>query len=199
MKAEQFENIINNRIETCKSVLCSKAEEYATDDRLHNFKVAGELQKCTPVKALGGMMSKHTVSVYDLIDDYEQGKAISQEMWAEKIGDSINYLLLLTALLEEDKNVDKEIKNFEPMKRGMTYEQTIEVITNAIRKDEMTVEQDMALAIVQKTLKKQIPKKIEFDGNQLICPNCGNGADILFGDKYCVECGQHLDWSWAIQ
>lgn len=104
MKAEQFENIINNRIETCKSVLCSKAEEYATDDRLHNFKIAGELQKCTPVKALGGMMSKHTVSVYDLIEDYEQGKAISKEMWDEKIGDSINYLLLLTALLEDENN-----------------------------------------------------------------------------------------------
>lgn len=153
MKAEQFENIINNRIETCKSVLCSKVEEYATDDRLHNFKVAGELQKCTAVKALGGMMAKHTVSVYDLIDDYEQGEAISQEMWAEKIGDSINYLLLLTALLEEDKNVDKkckngfitldaemfpsvvqetidrEIKNFEPMKKTIEklyeYEQKV--------------------------------------------------------------------------
>lgn len=195
MRTEQFEEVINKRIETCKSVLCSKAEEYATDDRLHNFKVAGELQKCTPVKALGGMMSKHTVSVYDLIEDYEQGKAISKEMWAEKIGDSINYLLLLTALLEEDKNVDKEIKNFEPMKRGMTYEQTIEVITNAIRKDEMTVERDMALAIVQKTLKKQIPQKIEFDGNQLICPNCGDSKYILFGDKLCVECGQALDWT----
>ena len=185
MRTEQFEEVINNLIETCKSVLCSKAEEYATDDRLHNFKVAGELQKCTPVKALGGMMAKHTVSVYDLIDDYEQGKAISEEMWAEKIGDSINYLLLLTALLEEDKN-------FEPMKRGMTYEQTIEVITNAIRKDEMTVEQDMALANVQKTLKKQIPQKIGFDGNQFICPNCGNGTKDIFGDKYCVECGQRL-------
>ena len=99
MRTEQFENIINKRIETCKSVLCSKVEEYATDDRLHNFKIAGELQKCTAVKALGGMMAKHTVSVYDLIDDYEQGKAISKEMWAEKIGDSINYLLLLTALV----------------------------------------------------------------------------------------------------
>ena len=109
MRTEQFEEVINNRIETCKSVLCSKAEEYATDDRLHNFKVAGELQKCTAVKALGGMMAKHTVSVYDLIDDYEQGKEISPKMWAEKIGDSINYLLLLTALLEEDRNVDKEI------------------------------------------------------------------------------------------
>ena len=79
MRTEQFEEVINNRIETCKSVLCSKAEEYATDDRLHNFKIAGELQKCTPVKALGGMMAKHTVSVYDLIDNYEQGKAISKE------------------------------------------------------------------------------------------------------------------------
>lgn len=153
MRTEQFEEVINNRIETCKSVLCSKAEEYATDDRLHNFKVAGELQKCTAVKALGGMMAKHTVSVYDLIDDYEQGKAISKEMWAEKIGDSINYLLLLTALLEEDKNVDKkykngfitldaemfpsvvqetidrEIKNFEPMKKTIEklyeYEQKV--------------------------------------------------------------------------
>ena len=106
MQTEQFENIINNRIEKCKSVLCSKAEEYATDDRLHNFKVAGELQKCTPVKALGGMMAKHTVSVYDLIEDYEQGKEISPKMWAEKIGDSINYLLLLTALLVERNTIE---------------------------------------------------------------------------------------------
>lgn len=171
MRTEQFEEVINNRIETCKSVLCSKAEEYATDDRLHNFKVAGELQKCTAVKALGGMMAKHTVSVYDLIDDYEQGKAISQEMWAEKIGDSINYLLLLTALLEEDKNVDKEIKNFEPMKKAIEklyeYEQ------------------------------KDIPMKIIIDEKSGLshCPNCGDSKYILFGDKLCVECGQALDWS----
>lgn len=188
MRTEQFEEVINNRIETCKSVLCSKAEEYATDDRLHNFKVAGELQKCTAVKALGGMMAKHTVSVYDLIDDYEQGKAISKEMWAEKIGDSINYLLLLTALLEEDKNgfitlnaekfspvaqetIDREIRNFEPMKKAVEklyeYEQ------------------------------KDIPMKIIIDEESGLshCPNCGDSKYILFGDKLCVECGQALDWS----
>ena len=188
MRTEQFEEVINNRIETCKSVLCSKAEEYATDDRLHNFKVAGKLQKCTAVKALGGMMAKHTVSVYDLIDDYEQGKAISKEMWTEKIGDSINYLLLLTALLEEDKNgfitlnaekfspvtqetIDREIKNFEPMKKAIEklyeYEQ------------------------------KDIPMKIIIDEKSGLshCPNCGDSKYILFGDKLCVECGQALDWS----
>lgn len=46
MKSEEFEEVINKRIEMCKTVLCNKADEYATDDRLHNFKVAGKLQKC---------------------------------------------------------------------------------------------------------------------------------------------------------
>ena len=53
------------------------------------------------------MMCKHTVSVYDLIRENERGKNIPEALWEEKIGDSINYLLLLTALLH-DKN--KEVK-----------------------------------------------------------------------------------------
>ena len=101
MNSKRFEEIISKRIEKCLGVLCKKADEYATEDRLHNFKVAAQLQNCTPLTALAGMMSKHTVSVYDLIRDYERGKNISGEMWDEKIGDSINYLLLLTALVDE--------------------------------------------------------------------------------------------------
>lgn len=81
------------------------------------------------------------------------------------------------------------------MRCKMTYEQAIEIITNAIQKDGtgMTTEQDKALAIAQKALEKQIPKKIEFNGNEFICPNCGNVTNDIFGDKYCVECGQHLN------
>lgn len=96
-----FEKILEERINKCITTLNAKSEEYATSDRLHNFKVAGEVQGCTPVKALGGMMAKHTVSVYDLINDFEQGKDIPIELWNEKIGDSINYLLLLDALIQE--------------------------------------------------------------------------------------------------
>lgn len=103
MTHERFDEIVNNRIEKCLNVMCSKSVEYATEDKLHNFKVAAKLQNCTPVSALAGMMCKHTVSVYDLIRDHEQGKDISIEMWDEKIGDSINYLLLLTALINEEK------------------------------------------------------------------------------------------------
>ena len=104
MDNKVFEEIIEERISKCKEVLVVKAKEYATEDRLHNFKVAAELQGCSPVKALAGMMAKHTVSAYDLINDFEAGETISQDMWNEKIGDSINYLLLLEALIVEDFN-----------------------------------------------------------------------------------------------
>lgn len=41
----------------------------------------------------------------------------------------------------------------------MTPEEAIEIITNAIQTDNMTAEQDKALAIVQKATEKQIAKK----------------------------------------
>lgn len=112
MDTKRFNEVIETRLNKCCSVLLTKADEYATEDRLHNFKVAAELQNCTPITALGGMMCKHTVSVYDLIRDHEAGKTISTEMWDEKIGDSINYLLLLTALITEEFNQKcKELTN----------------------------------------------------------------------------------------
>lgn len=108
MKTERFNEVLENTLNMCSRTLGFKADEYATEDRLHNFKVAAEIQNCTPVTALAGMMAKHTVSVYDLIQRYERGEAIPLEMWWEKIGDSINYLLLLTALIQE--HLDEEVK-----------------------------------------------------------------------------------------
>ena len=103
MRSEEFEAVIKDRIAMCLDTLIIKANEYATEDRLHNFKVAGKIQHVNPVVALAGMMAKHTVSVYDLIAQYGEGKEIPAGMWDEKIGDSINYLLLLTALLVEER------------------------------------------------------------------------------------------------
>ncbi len=102
MKSKEFEKCVETRYRKCIETLLKKSEEYADEfDRLHNFKVAAELQNCTPEKALAGMMCKHTVSIFDLINDLEEGKSIPLPLWEEKIGDSINYLFLLTALVEE--------------------------------------------------------------------------------------------------
>lgn len=110
MTTEKFNEIIHEQISRCEATLCKKADEYATEDRLHNFKQAAALQKCKPETALAGMMCKHTVSVYDMLKGVENGKKYPIEMWDEKIGDSINYLLLLSAMVRE-KSTETEDKS----------------------------------------------------------------------------------------
>jgi hypothetical protein len=113
MTNEQFNLVFDGTIAKITSVLCKKAGEYARGDRLHNFKVAAALASSSPEMALRGMLSKHIISVWDLINDVEQGKNASLEMWDEKIIDSMNYLLLLRAIVHErdyQKALAEEIK-----------------------------------------------------------------------------------------
>ena len=102
MNQETFNSVLDRRITLCREVLSGKSKEYARDeDKLHNFKRAALLENCTPEKALRGMFTKHIISVYDIIDDIEKGTIPTQHLLDEKIGDSINYLILLEALVNE--------------------------------------------------------------------------------------------------
>ena len=108
MKTEQFNQVVEEQLKRCTDILIVKAKEYATDDRLHNFKVAAELENCTPRQALAGMMAKHTVSIYDMC---RSDVKFSDDQWNEKITDHINYLLLLRAIVEEEnENILKNEK-----------------------------------------------------------------------------------------
>ena len=100
MTATEFERIFEEQVERSRIVLVNKASEYATEDRLHNFKVAAALEGKTPEQALAGMMAKHTVSVYDMA---ESGQPYPIELWQEKITDHINYLFLLNAIVREGR------------------------------------------------------------------------------------------------
>lgn len=103
MKAPEFNDLLEGELSRVKSMLSSKAEEYASDkDRLHNFKQAAALQQETPEQALAGMMVKHTVSIYDMI---ETGEKFPLEQWAEKITDHVNYLILLKAIVTERSQI----------------------------------------------------------------------------------------------
>ena len=99
MDVQKFEGILRDQFAHCEDILVTKAKEYATEDRLHNFKVAAAMQKTTPQNALAGMLAKHTVSIYDMCNAY---KDYPEDMWNEKIGDHLNYLLLLRAVVEEE-------------------------------------------------------------------------------------------------
>lgn len=99
IKTKDFDITVGDQIDRSINTLITKAKEYATEDRLHNFKVAAALQGCTPKQALAGMMAKHSVSVYDMCRSTE---LFAMGQWNEKITDHINYLLILRAMVEEE-------------------------------------------------------------------------------------------------
>lgn len=102
MTAEKFNEIFEETIEKSRKVLGAKKAEYTPElDRLSNFKTAADLIHTTPEKALGGMLVKHIVSVFDYIDRQTQGEKFTMDQWDEKIIDVINYMILLRALLSE--------------------------------------------------------------------------------------------------
>lgn len=99
MNQVDFQTIFFQQMERCETVLLVKSEEYSSpEDKLHNFKVSGALQGITQDRALGGMLAKHIVSIFDLIN---RDKPSSMDLWDEKITDAINYLILLKAIVVE--------------------------------------------------------------------------------------------------
>lgn len=100
MTNSAFITILEQQLAFCKTLLDQKNEEYTlkNSDRLHYFKTAAALQKCSPKEALAGMMVKHTISIYDMC----KGGEYPLDRWEEKITDHINYLLLLKGLVLEE-------------------------------------------------------------------------------------------------
>lgn len=105
MNNADFNQIVDGQLNLCRNLLCKKGEEYDnnTNDRFHSFKVAAKLQNKTPMQALAGMLAKHTVSVYDLMNTGSHNLSI----WDEKITDHINYLLLLKGLIIDELNASR--------------------------------------------------------------------------------------------
>lgn len=108
MNNEDFSQVVEEQLTLCENLLCKKGKEYdhTTEDRLHVFKVAAKLEGVTPMQALGGMMAKHTISIYDLI----ASDCDNLLLWDEKITDHINYLLLLKGLIKEKIQTNGGVK-----------------------------------------------------------------------------------------
>ncbi len=104
MTSAEFKKIVHARFEKCINLMFGeKDHEYSRDnDKLYNFKRAGEILRCSSSKALLGMLSKHLVSIIDIVEDIEEGRIPNQKILDEKCGDTINYIVLLQAILEEE-------------------------------------------------------------------------------------------------
>lgn len=104
MTATEFDRLLEQRIDRMRAVLASKAVEYASnEERLYNFKSAEGLDDRHPAQVCWGYLLKHLLSVRRLSDATASGSSVPLEVIDEKIGDAVNYLVLLEAILKEGR------------------------------------------------------------------------------------------------
>jgi len=108
------ERVIKDRILKTTELLLLKGKEYVrNNDKLHNFHRASEMERRSVPRVLHGMLQKHLVSYYDMLDDIDAGIPIKEDIVNEKLGDIIAYFLLQEAAIKETinkKSNDRAIK-----------------------------------------------------------------------------------------
>jgi hypothetical protein len=94
---------IRNAFYRCTRLMARKSQEYSpNEDRLENFKAAGEDDGVSPEEALWGMVRKHLTSLSMMCRDLTTSpRYVPQPVWEEKLTDAHNYLFLLEALVKE--------------------------------------------------------------------------------------------------
>lgn len=99
----EFDKVVREQFEDSLKTLSSKASEYASaGDRFHNFHIAGRIRNCTREQAMDGMAVKHEVVIRDWIESSDRDpERFTPDALTEKIGDMINYLLLLKGMLAD--------------------------------------------------------------------------------------------------
>ena len=85
-------------------------------------------------KALIGMLAKHLVSVLDMVDSFGKEDLPTTSFIDEKIGDSINYLILLEAMLKEDSGRVKSA--IDIVREELTKE--LDKLTEDIKADKLS-------------------------------------------------------------
>ena len=104
--------VVERRLELIKTVLQSKGTEYGADiTAFHNFEEAiGFSLHNKPSSTAWEFMVKHLVSIKDIITAYEkEGKLPTEAILQEKIGDAINYLILIEGLFKQEIITKSEI------------------------------------------------------------------------------------------
>ena len=102
MTHDDFNKLLLDRTNKTVNVLECKSKEYATSrDKLHNFKRSAAITGETPAQVCVGFFVKHMTSILDLVDAEARGGQPTVAVLDEKIGDAINYLILLEAILVE--------------------------------------------------------------------------------------------------
>lgn len=101
MTNDEFNKIAQARLDEIVNRMIRKGKEYASgEDRLSNIRTTAFLCKNTMPEVCFNFMSKHIISIRDMVQDR---KSYPMDVWIEKLGDIIVYCILLEAAVFEVK------------------------------------------------------------------------------------------------
>ena len=124
MTREDFSRRVEKRIDLIRQTLLTKHKEYAKDDNVfRNFDEAagGFSLHGSSAEVLWSYMTKHLVSIKDIVAD---NKPVDTAVVSEKIGDVINYLILLEAMLNQQG--EKHCKLKEAYEKSKLYNKSVD-------------------------------------------------------------------------
>ncbi len=109
MTNDEFNDLIEDLIKTASNTLHKKNSAYAFDssDPLENFNVGSDIAGMTPPQTCWGYLTKHLAALKGMID---RNDFSDLEDFKEKCQDSINYILLLWCLGNEQRVTQKDEK-----------------------------------------------------------------------------------------
>ena len=117
MQRDEFEKLRNDVLAEAFGISSQKRKGYAGDDRgqdvLANFKRVAERIGITKYQALDVYFMKHVDSLNNAIKQNPYAPVDPSEHMRGRIIDTINYALLLAALLEEDRLLRQETEDDE--------------------------------------------------------------------------------------
>lgn len=162
MNNAEFDKVVEGCIDKIKSVLQKKSQEYSSDDdKLHNFNKAKDLMRCkTKEFALLGMLNKHLVSVIDMIEKHEKtGKLPNSYLLDEKIGDSINYFILLKACFLDDLEKTGKVI-FEDNVRSLLEKEKKQAEIERLNKEQAMIANSLYINPRKRLVVENMEKKI---------------------------------------
>lgn len=99
MKDNPMMSAIQNQMMTCEEILAKKFKEYGNhEDPFWHFERSAGLLGGTRELALMHLFAKHLTCIVEMAEDPD---SYSGDQWDEKLTDAINYLLILSAMVDE--------------------------------------------------------------------------------------------------
>lgn len=100
-ESRTFDKLISELLQKSIKTLGQKSTEYATEDKLFNFRQPTSMMNCSPAEVCYFYQLKHIASLAKIAKESSKGILPTVDTLNEKCGDMLKYTLIFYAIMRE--------------------------------------------------------------------------------------------------